>query len=83
MDSKIAEIKAQLNRGRMTIPNIEWLVAQYEELNKEIRGLKEKNRFKGYMEMAEENLKLEESLKLAREQRDHYKQAYEAIKKAI
>jgi hypothetical protein len=83
VESKITEIKAQMKRGRMSIPNIEWLVSQYDALKNEIAELKSKNRFQGYMEMAEENLKLEESLKLANEQRDTYKQAYEALKKAI
>jgi hypothetical protein len=64
------------------LESINWLVTELEsqrELNKEI---KQKSRFKNYMEMAKENLALEEGLKRTRAQRDYYKQQYEKLNKS-
>lgn len=83
MDISLDEIKADLKRGRMRLANIHWLVEQVEQQREQIQELKNKTRFKCYLDMAQENLALEEGLKRVQEQRDHYKKAYEACIKAI
>ena len=73
MVDKLSEIKADIKRGRLKLHQINYLVTELEnqrEINKEI---KQKSRFKNYMEMAKENLALEEGLKRTRAQRDYYK----------
>lgn len=80
---KLAEVKADIRRGRLRIADINWLVTEVESQKQTIKELKTKTRFKSYMDMAKENLALEDSLKNAREQRDHYKQAYEDLMKAL
>lgn len=70
---ELSEIKADIKRGRLRLANINWLVTELEsqrEINKE---LKQKSRYKNYMDMAKENLALEEGLKRTRAQRDYYK----------
>ncbi|RBP89373.1 hypothetical protein DFO70_11120 [Cytobacillus firmus] len=70
---KLSEIKADIKRGRLPLRSINWLVTELEsqrEINKEI---KQKSRYKNYMEMAKENLALEEALKRTQSQRDYYK----------
>lgn len=70
---KLSEIKADIKRGRLKLHQINYLVTELEnqrEINKEI---KQKSRFKNYMDMAKENLALEEALKRTRAQRDYYK----------
>jgi hypothetical protein len=80
---KLAEVKADIKRGRLRLADINWLVTEVETQREVVKELRAKTRYKSYMNMAKENYGLEESLKLAREQRDHYKQAYEASKKAL
>ncbi|QOK28042.1 hypothetical protein IIE26_05060 [Cytobacillus oceanisediminis] len=70
---KLSEIKADIKRGRLRLESINYLVTELESqrgINKEI---KQKSRYKNYMEMAKENLTLEEALKRTRSQRDYYK----------
>ncbi len=70
---KLSEIKADIKRGRLRLANINWLVTELEnqkEINKET---KQKSRYKNYIDMAKENLALEEALKRTRSQRDYYK----------
>lgn len=76
---KLSEIKANLKRGRLPLRDIHWMVTELEsqrEINKE---LKQKSRYKNYMEMAKENLALEEALKRTRSQRDYYKRKFESV----
>ena len=76
---KLSEIKANIKRGRLQLHQIHYLVTELEsqrEINKE---LKQKSRYKNYMEMAKENLALEEALKRTRSQRDYYKRKFEAV----
>jgi hypothetical protein len=76
---KLSEIKADIKRGRLKLHQINYLVTELEsqrEINKEI---KQKSRYKNYMEMAKENLALEEALKRTRSQRDYYKRKFEAV----
>ncbi|WP_342025752.1 hypothetical protein AADC60_24630 [Cytobacillus pseudoceanisediminis] len=75
---KLSEIKADIKRGRLRLESINYLVTELEsqrEINKE---LKQKSRYKNYMEMAKENLALEEALKRTRSQRDYYKRKFDA-----
>ncbi|WLR53575.1 hypothetical protein LC048_13690 [Mesobacillus subterraneus] len=80
---KLAEIKHEVRDGRFRLISINWLVTEVETQREVIKELRGKTRYKSYMDMATEKLGLEKSLKLAREQRDHYKQAYEAALKAL
>jgi hypothetical protein len=80
---KLEEIKANIRSGRLPLRDMHWLVTEVETQREVVKELRAKTRYKSYMDMAKENLGLEESLKIAREQRDHYKQAYEALKKAL
>lgn len=76
---KLSEIKADIKRGRLRLESINYLVTELEsqrEINKE---LKQKSRYKNYMEMAKENLALEEALKRTRSQRDYYKRKFESV----
>lgn len=76
---KLSEIKADIKRGRLRLESINYLVTELEsqrEINKE---LMQKSRYKNYMEMAKENLALEEALKRTRSQRDYYKRKFEAV----
>ncbi|MCM3241305.1 hypothetical protein M3598_00985 [Cytobacillus oceanisediminis] len=76
---KLSEIKADIKRGRLRLSSINWLITELEsqrEINKEI---KQKSRYKNYMEMAKENLALEEALKRTRSQRDYYKRKFESV----
>lgn len=70
---KLSEIKADIKRGRLQIDQIQYLVTELETQRKINKEIKQKSRFKNYMDMAKENLALEEGLKLARAQRDYYK----------
>jgi hypothetical protein len=79
---KLSEIKADIRRGRLRLESINWLVTELEDQRKINSELKQKTRFKGYMEMAKENLALEEGLKRTRAQRDYYKQQYEKLNKS-
>ncbi|MCM3527869.1 hypothetical protein M4D56_02005 [Cytobacillus oceanisediminis] len=70
---KLSEIKANLKRGRLPLRDIHWMVTEIENqrtINKEV---KQKSRYKNYMDIAKENLALEEALKRTRSQRDYYK----------
>ncbi|MCM3122758.1 MULTISPECIES: hypothetical protein [unclassified Mesobacillus] len=80
---RLEEIKANIIRGRLPLRDMSWLVTEVETQREVVKELLAQTRYKSYMDMAKENLGLEESLKLAREQRDHYKQAYEASRKAL
>lgn len=70
---KLSEIKANLKRGRLPLRDIHWMVTEIENQRNVNKELKQKSRYKNYMDMAKENLALEEGLKLARAQRDYYK----------
>jgi hypothetical protein len=70
---KLSEIKANLKRGRLPLRDIHWMVTEIENQRTINKELKQKSRYKNYMDMAKENLALEEALKCTRSQRDYYK----------
>lgn len=75
--NKLQEIKNDLDNGCFSRENIKWLIKTVEHQKEVIRNLQEKTRFKNYMKIAQENLALEEALKMTQEQRDFYKQRCE------
>lgn len=80
---KLAEVKADIKWGRLRLADINWLVNEVETQKEKVKELKSKTRFKSYIDMAQENICLEKSLRIAREQRDYYKHAFEAMKKVL
>ncbi|MDQ0268909.1 hypothetical protein [Cytobacillus purgationiresistens] len=83
---KLEEIKSFIKAGRVRLIHINWMVKEIERLRELNRAIKEKSRFKNYLNVVEENLALEESLKKVRAQRDYYKKLYSTntdMKKAL